>query len=317
MKALVTGGAGFIGSHLAELLLRQGLEVVVLDNFSTGQISNLAWRRPGDRIEIVEGDLRDTGLVRRWIRGCDWVFHQAAVASVAGSVDDPVGTHAQNLTGTLELLEAARQTGVRRVLLASSSAIYGDAGAGPVPESAPPHPLSPYALQKYAGERYAQLYHGLCGLETVALRYFNVYGPRQAPDSPYSGVIARFCRQTLRNEPLVIYGDGAQSRDFVFVEDVVRANLAAVLAPAERVAGKVVNVGTGRGRSVLDLVAALGTVSGRSIEPKHAPARPGEVRHSCADTQTARALFEYSAQVSWEDGLRRTLDWYRSSREQE
>lgn len=315
MRTLVTGGAGFIGSHLAELLSRQGAEVVVLDNFSTGRMANLDWRKPGDRVQVVEGDLRDAGLLRRVVTGCDWVFHEAAVASVASSIEDPVGTNAQNVTGTLDLIEAARAAGVRRLLLASSSAIYGDAGAGPVPESAPPQPLSPYALQKYASESYAQLYHRLYGFETVALRYFNVFGPRQAPDSPYSGVIARFCRQTLRGEPMVIFGDGGQSRDFVSVEDVVRANLAAASAPADRVAGGVFNLGTGQGRSVLDLVTALEAVSGQPLKPTHAPARPGEVRHSCADTRSAQAQFGYSVQVSWEEGLRRTLDWYRASLE--
>lgn len=312
MKALVTGGAGFIGSHLAEALCRQGVDVVVLDNLSSGRARNLAWRQPDDRLELVEGDVRDAALVRRVIAGCQWVFHEAAIASVPFSVEHPLDTNAQNLDATLLLLEAARGARVSRFVFASSSAIYGD---GPEPvkiEALPPRPVSPYALQKYAGERYAQLFHALYGLETVALRYFNVFGPRQVFDSPYSGVIARFCTAMLARQAPTIFGDGGQTRDFVYVANVVQANLRAAQAPATSAAGRVFNVASGRATSLLDLGAALNRLTGQTLAPTHAPARLGDVRHSLADITAAREGLGFDPAVSLETGLERTLEFYRT-----
>lgn len=312
-RALVTGGAGFIGSHLAQALCQQGAEVIVLDNLSSGLTANLEWRRETHRLEFVRGDIRDGALVRRLMAGCQWVFHQAAIASVPYSVEQPVDTHDQNLSATLALLVAAREAGVRRFVFASSSAIYGD---GPEPvkhEGLPPLPLSPYALQKYAGERYGQLFQALHGLETVALRYFNVFGPRQVFDSPYSGVIARFCTAYLAGKRPTIFGDGLQSRDFVYVTDVARANLDAAMAPGRQVAGRFFNIAGGRSVSLLDLTVSLNELTGQRLDPEFAPARPGDVRHSQADISAARAAIGYTATVSLKEGLRHTLDFYRTS----
>lgn len=311
MKALVTGGAGFIGSHLAEALCRQGAAVVVVDDLSTGAMANLGWRRPGDAVEFVQGDVSDAALLRRVAAGCDWVFHHAAVASVPRSVEDPVATHRTNLEATLHLLVAAREARVRRVVFASSSAVYGNQEAATKAESLPPDPLSPYALHKLAGEYYCRLFHGLYGLETVALRYFNVFGPRQSFDSPYSGVIARFCTCLLEGRTPTIFGDGRQSRDFVYVANVVQANLRAAQAPAGSVAGRVFNIGTGSSRSLLDLVATLNRLTGQDLVPQFAPPRPGDIQHSLADIRAGQSQLGYSPGVEWEAGLERTLDFYR------
>jgi len=313
IKALLTGGAGFVGSHLALALCEQGVEVIVLDNLSSGLRTNLGWRQPGHRLQFVEGDIRDGALVSRLMAGCHWVFHQAAIASVPYSVEQPSETHAQNLSATLELLVAARAAGVRRFVFASSSAIYGD---GPEPvkhEGLPPRPLSPYALQKYAAERYGQMFQALYGLETVALRYFNVFGPRQVFDSPYSGVIARFCTAFLARERPTVFGDGRQSRDFVYVADVAQANLEAALAPAPQVAGRTFNIAGGRSVSLLDLVASLNALTRQQLEPIFAPARSGDVRHSQADISSAQGALGFEARVSLPEGLRHTLDFYRTS----
>lgn len=312
MKALVTGGAGFIGSHLAEALCRRGVKTVVLDDLSTGSLANLAWRGPGDEIEFLHGSLTDAAVVRRAVTGCDRVFHHAALVSVPQSIAQPVESHRRNVLGTLELLTAARDAGVRRFVFASSSAVYGDSEAPRIIESQPARPISPYGLQKLTGEQYARLFHALYGLETVSLRYFNVFGPRQSADSPYSGVIARFCQALLTGETPVIFGDGRQSRDFVFVANVVAANLAAAEAPAERAAGRVFNIGTGESHTLLDLVTVLQRLSGRRLEPRFEPARPGDIRHSCPDIGAARAALNYRVEVTWEEGLARTLDFYRT-----
>lgn len=312
MKALITGGAGFIGSHLAEALCRRGVRTVVLDDLSSGSLRNLP---PGEaHLEFQPGSVTDPDTVRRALAGCDRVFHLAALVSVPQSVAQPLESHRRNVLGTLEVLSAARAAGVRRVVLASSSAVYGD---GPEPrqhEALPPRPLSPYALQKYTAEQYARLFHALYGLETVALRFFNVFGPRQAADSPYSGVIARFCEAFLNGEPPRIYGDGRQSRDFVYVSDVVAALLAAAEAPAARAAGRVFNVGTGQSRTLLELVATLQRLTGRALEPRFEPARAGDIRHSCPDLSATRAALGWEAAVSWEDGLAHTLEFYRAQR---
>jgi UDP-glucose 4-epimerase len=310
MKALVTGGAGFIGSHLAEALCRRGAKVTVLDNLSLGNVANLAWRGNGDALEFVEGDVANEALVKQLIAGCDWVFHEAAMPSVPVSVAKPIETNTQNLDATLRLLVLARDAGVKRFLFASSSSIYGDVDVPAKHEGLPPSPLSPYALQKYGAEKYGQLFHQLYGLPTVSLRYFNVFGPRQAFNSPYSGVIAKFCTGMLAGKAPVIFGDGLQARDFTFITNVVRANLLAAEAP--NVAGKVFNVAGGQSISLLQLVAELNRLTGQSLAPQFEPTRVGDVRSSMADISAAQRELGYQSEVSWEEGLRRTLEFYRS-----
>lgn len=311
MQALITGGAGFIGSHIAQALCRKGAKVRILDNLSTGTEENLAWRTGGDDLELIQGSADDEALLSKIVPGCDWVFHEAAVASVPQSVAQPLETNQHNLDSTLKLLIAARDAGVKRFLFASSSAIYGESEAEYKHESLPPQPITPYGLQKYASERYGQLFHQLYGLPTVALRYFNVFGPRQSFNSPYSGVIARFCTAVLRGETPVIFGDGTQSRDFVFIDNIVQANLLAAEAPAERVAGRVFNGGTGGSISLRQLVADLNDLTGQDIQPRFEPARAGDIRHSQADVSALKEATGYSPAVSWKDGLAQTLDFYR------
>ncbi|MBK9140512.1 MAG: NAD-dependent epimerase/dehydratase family protein [Verrucomicrobia bacterium] len=310
MKALVTGGAGFIGSHLAEALCRRGARVVIVDDLSYGSLDNLAWRRPGDPVEFIQGDIANEEVIARALPGCDWVFHQAAVASVPLSVAQPVETNRTNLTATLGLLAAANAAGVKRFVFASSSAIYGDSPAPRKRETDPPQPLSPYALQKYASERYAQLFHAAHGLETVSLRYFNVFGPRQSFNSPYSGVIARFCTAALAGQPVTIFGDGHQTRDFVYVDNVVAANLLVSEAPAAAVAGRYFNIAGGESISLRQLVEELARQTGSNPAPRFEPARPGDVRHSSADLTAARAI-GFDPKVTWQEGLARTLEFYR------
>lgn len=311
MKALVTGGAGFIGSHLAEALCRKGAKVIVLDDLSEGKLENLAWRKSGDELEFVQGSVTDSSLVRRLLPGCDWLFHEAALVSVPRSVEEPVLSNRLNLDATLELLQAARDARVSRFFFASSSAIYGDNLTGPKREDFPPLPLSPYALQKYAAEKYAQLFHRLYGLATVSFRYFNIFGPRQSFNSPYSGVIARFCTLMLKKEAPVIFGDGLQTRDFTYVQNVVNANLAAAEAPTEKIGGRVFNVAGGASISLLDLIGALNRLTGQNLSPHFEPTRPGDVRHSAASIDAIRSALGYEAKVGWEEGLRYTLDFYR------
>ena len=311
MKALVTGGAGFIGSHLAEALRRRGIRVVVLDNLSLGSLRNLDWRRGDDGLEFVKGDIRDERLLAKVVPGCDWVFHQSALPSVPYSVAMPLESNAHNLEGTLNLLVAARDAGVKRFLFASSSAIYGDDDTTLKHEGLAPNPLSPYALQKYGSEKYAQLFHRLYGLETVALRYFNIFGPRQSFTSPYSGVIAKFCTGMLQGEAPVIFGDGRQSRDFTFISDVIAANLLAAEAPSERVAGKVFNIATGQSITLLQLVAELNRLTGQQLQPRFEPPRPGDVRSSRSDISAACRDLGYEAKTTWDQGLAATLEYYR------
>jgi UDP-glucose 4-epimerase len=311
MKALVTGGAGFIGSHLAEALCRRGASVIALDNLSLGKVANLAWRENGDALEFVEGDVANETLVKKLIAGCDWVFHEAAMPSVPVSVAKPIETNTQNIDATLRLLVLARDAGVKRFLFASSSSIYGDVDVPAKHEALPPSPLSPYALQKYAAEKYCQLFHRLYGLPTVALRYFNVFGPRQAFGSPYSGVIAKFCTGMLAGNAPVIYGDGLQARDFTYIANVVSANLLAAEAPDA--AGKVFNVAAGQSISLLDLVAELNRLTGQNLQPQFEPMRTGDVRSSLADISAARRELGYEVEVTWQEGLRRTLDFYRGA----
>jgi UDP-glucose 4-epimerase len=244
--------------------------------------------------------------------GCDWVFHEAALVSVPKSVQHPLESNRDNVTGTLNVLVAARDAGVRRLVFASSSAIYGEHPAPAKSEDLPPQPLTPYGLQKYTAERYCQLFHALYGLETVCLRYFNVFGPRQSADSPYSGVIARFCAAALAGERPCVFGDGGQTRDFVYVANVVAANLLAAEAPANRAAGGVFNIGTGQGISLLDLLAELGRLTGRKLEPRFEPARAGDIRDSRADITAAQRDLGFRVEVDWQTGLARILGIQRS-----
>jgi UDP-glucose 4-epimerase len=302
---LVTGGAGFIGSHLVEALTASGRRVRVLDDFSTGSRENLAGIHPAP--ETVPGDVGDPAAVARAVAGADVVFHLAALASVAKSLDAPDQTHRVCATGTLNVLDAARRTGVRRVVYAASSSAYGLPPGEVQTEADPVMALSPYAAAKLAGELYAESFTTSFGLETVRLRFFNVFGPRQRADSPYSGVIALFAAALSAGRVPVVHGDGLQSRDFVFVTDVVRALTRAAEAPG--VAGRVYNIGTGRRTTVLDLVAALNRLLGKDIVPGHGPARPGDVRHSCADIGRARRELGFEPAVAFEDGLAQTLGW--------
>jgi UDP-glucose 4-epimerase len=305
-RYLITGGAGFIGSHLAQTLVAQGAQVRVLDNFSSGRRENLAGIE--HQAEILEGDIRDRRAVQQAVQNADYVLHQAARVSVVESLLDPEPTHAVNLSGTLNVLLEARAAGVQRVILASSSAVYGD---GPVParEEQPLQPLSPYAVTKLAGEAYARTFTTAFGLKTVALRYFNVYGPRQDPTSEYSGVIARFAEALLGGAAATVYGDGEQTRDFVFVGDVVRANLLACRAAAAP--GRAINVGTGVGRTVRELIDLMAQEAGVLAEVRFAQARAGEIRHSCSDPDQARDWLGFRAQVGLAEGLKSTLEWYR------
>jgi len=304
---LITGGAGFIGSHIVEELVRRRERVRVLDNFSTGRRENLAPFL--EHVELVEGDLRDLSTVRRVAEGVDYILHQAALPSVPRSIADPLTSNDSNVTGTLHLLIAARDAGVKRVVYASSSSVYGDNPTLPKREDMSPAPKSPYAVSKLAGEYYCRVFAQAYGLETVCLRYFNVFGPRQDPASQYAAVIPKFITALLRDEPPTIYGDGHQSRDFTYVSNVVRANLLAATAPD--VSGRVFNVACGERYTVLDLVAVLTEILGTHITPVHTAPRPGDVRHSLADITAAREALGYRVEVNFHEGLRRTVAWYR------
>ncbi len=309
MKFLVTGGAGFIGSNIVEELLRRGETVRVLDNFSTGKRENLVpfW----ERIELVEGDLRDLPTVRRAVEGVDYVLHQAALPSVPRSVDDPLENDAVNVTGTLNLLIAARDARVKRVVFASSCSVYGDDPTLPKRENMLPQPKSPYAVSKLAGEYYCRTFGEVYGLETVALRYFNVFGPRQDPASDYAAVIPLFITRLLRGQAPTVHGDGLQSRDFVHVANVVQANLLAAAAPG--IAGRVFNIACGERYTLLDLIGILNEILGTRITPIHDGPRPGDVRHSQADITAAREALGYRVVVDFAEGLRRTVEWCRES----
>jgi len=305
---LVTGGAGFIGSHIVEALVQRGDQVRVLDNLSTGFADNVT--RLGESVELIVADITDTEAVSKALDGVDCVFHQAALASVPRSIEAPLDTNAACVTGTVNLLHCAHQAGVRRVVYAASSSAYGDQPTSSKRETDMPIPLSPYAAAKLAGEFYCQAFYHTFGLETVALRYFNVFGPRQDPGSPYSAVIPLFITAMLKGEQPTVYGDGTQSRDFTFVEDVVQGNLLA--AEAQNVAGKLINVANGRSVTLLRLLAALNDLLGTNIQPKFEPPRVGDVRESLADITRARKLLGYEPAVEFEEGLRRSIDYYRS-----
>ena len=309
MQLLVTGGGGFIGSHLAQRLVHDGHRVRVVDNFTTGHRRNL--QPVLDAVELVEGDLQSYERAHAAVRGCDVVLHQAAMPSVPRSIQDPLTSNASNVIGTLNVLLAARDSGVRRVVYASSSSVYGATPGLPKDESLPALPISPYAVAKLASEGYCRSFTEVYGLETVALRYFNVFGPRQDPLSQYSAVIPSFITAALRGDAPVIFGDGEQSRDFTYVDNVVEANALAMSAPD--VAGRVYNIALGDRISLNELVASIGEVLGRSLEARHEAARPGDVRHSMADTTRAREELGFRVVVDFKDGLARTIEHYAAA----
>lgn len=307
---VVTGGAGFIGSHLAERLLLDGHRVRIVDNFSTGKRANIERLLCfGDRLEIHEVSITDRLALPPIFAGARYVFHQAALPSVPRSIDDPVTTHEINVTGTLNVLLAARAAGVQRVAYAASSSAYGDVDAEFKVETIPPAPMSPYGVSKLAGEYYCQVFTIVYGLETVALRYFNVFGPYQDETSHYAAVIPRFIAAMLRGQPPTIYGDGQQSRDFTYIDNVVHGNLLALTAP--EAAGRVMNLATGGRVSLLELVDKLNAILGTQFVPVHDAPRPGDIRHSRADVNLARELLDFTPVVSFDEGLARTVAWYR------
>jgi UDP-glucose 4-epimerase len=306
---LVTGGAGFIGSHIVDALLAAGHPVRVLDNFATGRRENLG--HVMDRIELIEGDIRDEAAVGRAMQRVECVFHQAALPSVPRSMSDPKTTHEVNATGTLNVLIAARDAGVKRVVYASSSSVYGDTPELPKREDMTPRPRSPYAVSKLAGEQYCRAFCYGYGLETVCLRYFNVFGPRQAPDSQYAAAIPLFIASLLNGNHVRIYGDGRQTRDFTFVANVVQANLLAATAP--KAAGAVCNIAGGAQTSLLALLSALEELTGKQADPVHEPPRPGDVRDSLADLQAAKQILGYQVTTPLLDGLRETVRWFQSA----
>jgi UDP-glucose 4-epimerase len=309
-KVLVTGGGGFIGSNLVLRLLREGREVRVLDNFATGRRENLT--DLADQIELIEGDIQSYERVHNAVRGCEVVFHQAALPSVPRSIQDPLTSNAANITGTLNILLAARDEGVRRVVYASSSSAYGASVELPKREEMPALPISPYAVAKLAAEDYCRAFHEVYGLETVSLRYFNVFGPRQDPLSQYAAVIPRFILAFLADEQPVVYGDGEQSRDFTYIDNAVDANMLA--ATAEGVTGRAFNIACGDRISLNALLEELRSLTGKAIDATYLPARPGDVRHSLADVTAARTELGYEPNVDVMEGLRRTLAWYDESR---
>jgi nucleoside-diphosphate-sugar epimerase len=309
MHYVVTGGAGFIGSNTVDELVRRGHQVVVLDDLSAGQEGNLA--ASAAKIEVVRGSITDFETCQRALRGADYVLHLAARTSVPRSVDDPAETNRVNVEGTLNVFLAARKAKVRRVVFAASSSAYGETPILPKTEAMIPVPISPYGVSKLVGELYAFAFGKCYGLEIVSLRYFNVFGPRQDPSSPYSGVLSKFCTAMLDGARPVVFGDGEQSRDFTFVENVVQANLLACEAP--HCAGMVFNVGTGNRFSLNETLALLGKICGAQANPQYRPPRPGDILHSQADISAARKMLGYNPTVGFEEGLRRTWNWYRSS----
>ena len=303
MLFLVTGGAGFIGSHISDRLLADGHRVRILDNFSTGKQENIP---DAADVEVIEGDVGNYDTVRTAMEQVDIVYHEAAIASVAETVGNPLASERVNYRGTLNILEAARHTGVKRVMLACSAAVYGDLPELPKQESMPVKPLSPYAVDKLASEQACQMYTHLYGLETVSLRYFNVFGPRQDPSSPYSGVISIFSDILGQGKQPTIYGDGEQTRDFVYVSDVVEANIKAATAPAA--AGKAINIATGGKLSINELLKTIADLKDQPFAPRYKPGRQGDIRHSRADISVAREFLDWEPVVAFEDGLRKLFE---------
>ena len=306
MKILVTGGAGFIGSHIVHALVARGDQVTVLDDLSSGQRQNLA--EIASQITLIEGDIRDAAIVRRAVQGVECILHQAALRSVPKSMTRPVEYHEVNVTGTLNILLAARDAQVRRVVLASSSSVYGESQQYPQREDQSTIPVSPYAMSKWMGEQYCQLFSRMYGVETVGLRYFNVFGPRQSLENDYAVVIPRFIVSLLQGQSPPIYGDGQQSRDFTYVDNVVQANLLACAAP--QASGRVFNIACGDSVSVLDLLRAVQQVLKKTTPPTHLPKRPGDVLKSQADISQARQVLGYEPRITFTEGLRRTAAWF-------
>ena len=310
-KYLVTGGAGFIGCNLARYILNKGHDVVVLDNFATGKRENLT--EIAEKIELIEGDIRDRGTVDRAIDGCSAIFHQAALGSVPRSMDDPVTSHDVNVNGTVTILEAARASGIKRVVFAASSSAYGDQKESPKHEGMVPMPISPYAANKISCEAYMQAYAAGYGMETVCLRYFNVFGPHQDPQGAYAAVIPAFVSRLLAGEGPVVFGDGEQSRDFCYIENVCNANWLAANAPADACSGKVMNIACNARTSLNEILDLLKELLGSSVEAIYQDERAGDVKHSLADVSLAREAIGYEPKIFFEEGLRNAIDWYREN----
>lgn len=309
MKYLVTGGAGFIGSHIAEHLCNAGDSVRVLDNFLTGKRKNLEVL--GGRAEVIEGDLRDINLCKQACRGVDFVLHQGALPSVPKSVADPVLSHTCNIDGTLNILLAAKESGVRRVIMAASSSAYGESPTLPKIETMKADPLSPYAVQKLAGEMYARAFSKCYGMETLALRYFNVFGPRQDPASQYAAAIPSFVTSILRGQSPTVYGDGEQTRDFTYIENVIQANLLAARAP--KADGTAMNIACGERVTINHVIGRINELLGTNVKPKYVDSRPGDIKHSLADIGLSKQVIGYTPKVLFDDGLKRSIDWYRKN----
>ena len=309
-KYLVTGGAGFIGSHIAWELVHRGHSVRIVDNFSTGKKDNIAPFL--EKIDLIEGDIKDFEVCHQAAKGMDFVLHQAALTSVPRSIEDPLLTNEVNITGTLNLLLAARDAGVQRFVLASSAAVYGDNPGLPKKEDMEGFPLSPYAASKRMGELYCQVFNRAFGLSTVSLRYFNIFGPRQDPSSQYASVIPNFIGKMLKEEKPVVFGDGEQSRDFLYVSNVVEANILA--SQAREVSGEVFNIGSGERASVNSLVVKLNEVLDKEIKPTYEEPRPGDIKHSYADISKARKMLKYEPSVSFSEGLGETVRWYKEGK---
>jgi nucleoside-diphosphate-sugar epimerase len=308
-NVLVTGGAGFIGSNLTEVLLQRGHFVRVLDDFSTGKRENLIFDKAYPSQEIIEGDIRDLGTCQKAIKGTEYVFHQAALPSVQRSIEDPETSNAVNVGGTLNILLAAKEIGVKRVVYASSSSIYGDTPTLPKHEEMPSNPLSPYALQKYIGERYCRLFYQLYGLDTISLRYFNIFGPKQDPNSLYSAVIPKFIDALLHGHAPIIFGDGEQSRDFTYIENVVQANLLA-MSPGH-LHGEAINIACGKRTSLNQLLNILKEILGSKQTPIHQEPRQGDVKHSLADIRKGKEILNYEPKIGIEVGLEKTVEFFK------
>lgn len=312
MRALVTGGAGFIGSHIAHRLLESGHEVVVLDNFFTGKRENIA--AIGKDVKVIEGDVRNIETVEKAAAGCELVYHEAAIVSVPFSVERPQESHDVNIQGTINVLQAARKSGTKRVVFASSAAIYGEEPTLPKRESMRAEPMSPYGVEKITGEHYLATWSKLFGVETVALRYFNVFGQRQDPKSPYSGVISIFVDRILAGKPITFFGDGSQSRDFVFVANVVDANILAGTADPKVVSGHAFNVACGKRTTLVELATMIERAAGKTVERSFADSRAGDIKDSLADITHAKERLGYAPKVEVEEGLKRLVDYVREAR---
>jgi dTDP-glucose 4,6-dehydratase len=310
-KVLVTGGAGFIGSHIVDRLLKEGFEVTVIDNLSTGRLENIAHHQDRKDFHFIKGDIRNASLIKKAIKNIDVVFHEAALVSVPRSIENPLLTNEVNVSGTLNLLEACRNANVAWFIYASSSAIYGETETLPKHENLMPQPMSPYAVSKLTAENYVKIYHKIYGLNTICLRYFNVYGPRQIY-SPYSGVITIFINRLLRNEPPIIYGDGEQTRDFTYIQDVVEASMLALTR--KKAIGEVFNIATGTPTTINQLATMLQQITNKtSLKPIHTNPRPGDIKHSYADITKAKKLLRYNPKTSLKNGLTQLVKWYINS----